>query len=63
MEVFLLWHVRHARNLDDSVDHVDADGELACDDEEGDDLKLLGVCSSERRARERIERAGAAWFR
>ncbi|WP_086828671.1 hypothetical protein [Allokutzneria sp. NRRL B-24872] len=57
MEVVLLWHVRHARNLDGSIDHVDDEGELALDEEEGDDLKLLGVYSSERRAQERIERA------
>lgn len=58
MEVFLLWHVRHARNLDGSpAEHVDEDGELSWDEEDGDDVKLLGVYSTERRAHDRIERA------
>lgn len=57
MEVFLLWHVRHARNLDGSVEHVDEDGALFWDEEDGDDVKLLGAYSTESRARERIERA------
>ena len=59
VEVFLLWHVRHARNLDGSVEHVDEDGELSWDEEDGDDVKLLGVYSTDDRARERIERAKA----
>ncbi|MEU4763238.1 hypothetical protein AB0H12_08270 [Actinosynnema sp. NPDC023794] len=58
MEVFLLWHVRHARNLDGSpVGHVDEDGEPSYHEEDGDDVKLLGVYSTESRARDRIERA------
>jgi hypothetical protein len=57
VEVFLLWHVRHARNLDGSVEHGGPDGELVWDEEDGDDLKILGVYSTERGARERIERA------
>jgi hypothetical protein len=58
VEVFLLWHVRHARNLDGSpVDHVDEHGELSWDEEDGDDVKLLGVYSTESRAHDRIERA------
>ncbi|CCH33872.1 hypothetical protein ABZ816_08615 [Actinosynnema sp. NPDC047251] len=57
MEVFLLWHVRHARNLDGSIEHVDVGGALSWDEEEGDDVKLLGVYSTENRAHERIERA------
>ncbi|MFB9902373.1 hypothetical protein [Allokutzneria oryzae] len=57
MEVFLLWHVRHAPKPDGSVEHADGAGELVWDEEQGDDLKILGVYSSERRACERIERA------
>lgn len=57
MDVFLLWHVRHARNPDGSVDHLEEDGELWWDEEDGDDPKLLGVYSSEHPARDRIERA------
>jgi hypothetical protein len=58
MEVFLLWHVRHARNLDGSpTAHRGEDGELIWDEEDGDDLKILGAYSTEQRAEERIERA------
>jgi hypothetical protein len=57
VEVFLLIHIRHARNLDGSVDHVGEDGELVWDEEDGDDIKTLGVYSSERAAHARIERA------
>lgn len=60
MEVFLLWHVRHATNPDGSVEHVGQDGELVRAEEDGDDLKILGVYSTEHRARERIERARSA---
>ncbi|GAA0228599.1 hypothetical protein GCM10010492_28680 [Saccharothrix mutabilis subsp. mutabilis] len=57
MEVFLLWHVRHARYPDGTADHFGDDGELVWDEEDGDDVKVLGVYSTEQRARERIERA------
>jgi hypothetical protein len=53
VDVFLLWHIRHA----DSDQHRDADGELVWDEEDGDDLKILGMYSTEQRARERLERA------
>lgn len=52
MDVFLLWHVHHA-----GPDHRDSDGELSWDEADGDDVKILGVYSSEERARERIARA------
>jgi hypothetical protein len=55
VDVFLLWHIRHA----DSSQHRDADSELVWDEEDGDDLKKLGVYSSEQRASERIEQAGS----
>jgi hypothetical protein len=57
MEVFLLTHVHHAGNLDGSVDHVDEAGELVWDEQDGDDLKTLGVYSTEQRALDRIEQA------
>lgn len=57
VEVFLLWHVRHEPDVDGSVQHVDADGGLIHDEDEGDDLKILGVYSTEQRALDRIERA------
>jgi hypothetical protein len=58
VEVFLLWHVRHAPFLDGRpAEHRSADGELDWDEEEGDDLKILGIYSSEHAAQERIGRA------
>jgi len=57
VEVFLLWHIRHARYPDGSADHVDADGQLVWDEEDGDNLKILGVYSTEQRALDRIDRA------
>jgi hypothetical protein len=57
VEVFLLWHIRHARNPDGSADHVDAHGQLVWDEQDGDDAKILGVYSTEQRAQDRIERA------
>jgi hypothetical protein len=58
MEIFLLWHVRHAGNVDGTLTvHRDEEGELVWDEEEGDDLKILGVYSTEERAQDRITRA------
>ncbi|WP_203708407.1 DUF7336 domain-containing protein [Asanoa iriomotensis] len=57
MDVWLLHHVRHARNDDGTVDHVDELGDLTWDEWDGDDLKLLGVYATEAAARARIERA------
>ncbi|MFI5930668.1 hypothetical protein [Actinoplanes sp. NPDC051494] len=58
MDVFLLWHVRHARPQDGgAVLHRDAGGALNWDEEYGDDPKMLGVYSSRERA---LERAGHA---
>ena len=56
----LLWHVRHARNADGSVEHVDADGQLVWDEEDGDNLKILGVYSTGQLTQERIARARLA---
>lgn len=56
MRVHLLQHVRHATNLDGTAIHTE-DGELIWDEQSGDDIKLLGVYSSDQRAQERIERA------
>jgi|SRR6478752_4993488 len=59
MDVFLLWHVRHAKNLDGSaIKHRDESGDLLID-EECDDIKILGVYSSEVSAIEAIDRARA----
>ncbi|GAA3591088.1 hypothetical protein GCM10022419_087320 [Nonomuraea rosea] len=57
MKVFILWHVHHlARDGEGNVVHF-ADGEFAAQEDEGDDVKLLGVYSSEERARRRIASA------
>lgn len=58
VDAFLLWHVRHATSLDGSpTTHRGKDGELVWDEGQGDDLKILGVYSTEQNARERIGRA------
>jgi RimJ/RimL family protein N-acetyltransferase len=57
MDVFLLWHVRHAKNLDGSpIEHRGESGELEFD-QEYDDLKLVGVYADELGATEAVERA------
>jgi hypothetical protein len=54
VDVFLVWHVRHAAFLDGRpTEHRDQDGDLIMDDE--DDVKLLGVFSSPERAQRRID--------
>lgn len=56
MDVFLVWHVRHARNLDDvPIEHRGEDGELAYD-EVYDDLKVIGVYEDEEAAEAAIAR-------
>ncbi|MEC3917698.1 DUF7336 domain-containing protein [Nocardia sp. CDC160] len=58
MDVYLLWHIHHARPSDGSpVRHVDEDGDLEWDEQEGDQIKLLGVYSTEQLAEERIRTA------
>ncbi|MFD7841730.1 hypothetical protein ACFV4K_02155 [Nocardia sp. NPDC059764] len=58
MDVYLLRHIHHARPSDGSpIRHVDDDGDLLWDEQEGDDVKLLGVYSTEHRAHERIREA------
>ena len=57
MDVFLLWHVRHAPFLDGKpTRHRDEAGELDWDEEDGDDLKILGAYSTEQKAQDRILR-------
>lgn len=57
MEVHILWHVRHARNLDGSpIQHRDAGGELLID-EEFDDVKVIGVYSDQQSVAAAIDRA------
>jgi hypothetical protein len=57
MDVHLLQHIRHARNLDGSpIEHRDVDGELNFDDGY-DDFKIIGIYSSSEAAHDGINRA------
>ena len=56
--VFLLWHISHApRENTPLARHLDENGDPLCDEQAGDDVKLLGVYPSETAARSRIESA------
>lgn len=59
METFLVWHVHHAERRA-GIPHWEVNGVLEWDEEKGDDLKILGVFSSELAAEARIERARQA---
>ncbi|BFO13910.1 hypothetical protein SHKM778_02980 [Streptomyces sp. KM77-8] len=58
MIVHLLWHVGHQNEAgpDGATVHIDEDG-VFIDEQDGDDVKLLGVYSTEEKAEERIVRA------
>jgi hypothetical protein len=57
LDVHLLWHVRHAKNLDRSaVQHRDSSGEVLIDDD-FDDVKIVDIYSSEQAAAAAISRA------
>ena len=57
MDVHLLWHVRHARNLDGSeVEHRDSSGEVLID-ADFDDMKLIGVYRAPELAASAVTRA------
>lgn len=57
MDVHLVHHIRHARNLDGSpIEHRDSDGELNFDDGY-DDFKIIGIYSSPEAAQGGINRA------
>ncbi|GGN09109.1 hypothetical protein GCM10011609_56060 [Lentzea pudingi] len=56
--VFLLWHVHHvAEDESGAVRHFGPAGEFSADEEEGDDVKMLGVYSSRENAMAWIDRA------
>jgi hypothetical protein len=56
--VFLLWHISHAVRVGAcGPQHLDDNGNPLCDEQAGDDVKLLGVYSSEIAAQTRIESA------
>jgi hypothetical protein len=58
VDVYLLTHIHHAAFLDGSpTQHRGGDGELIWDEQDGDDLKTLGIFSSESAAERVIELA------
>ncbi|WP_030863196.1 DUF7336 domain-containing protein [Streptomyces sp. NRRL S-37] len=58
MIVYPLWHVGHQNEAgpDGATVHIDEDG-VFIDEQDGDDVKLLGIYSTEEKAEERIARA------
>ncbi|WNM33676.1 hypothetical protein RKE30_26450 [Streptomyces sp. Li-HN-5-11] len=58
MIVYPLWHVGHQNEAgpDGATVHIDEDG-VFIDEQDGDDVKLLGIYSAEEKAEERIVRA------
>lgn len=58
MVVYLLWHVAHQNTGGggDGVTHLDG-GEVHIDEQDGDDVKLLGVYSSRAKAEDRMASA------
>jgi hypothetical protein len=58
MEVYIVHHVHHAPHLDGrDVEHRDADGDVRYEELYDDNLFMLGVFSTRRRADERVRRA------
>ncbi|WP_248958638.1 hypothetical protein [Sphaerisporangium perillae] len=54
MGVYILWHVHHvAQDVEGNVIHFDGE-ECSANEEEGDDVKLLGVYSALERVEQRI---------
>ncbi|MCG6499866.1 hypothetical protein [Kitasatospora sp. A2-31] len=58
MKVYPLWHISHQNvaGPSDETIHLD-DGGVFIDEQDGDDVKLLGIYSSEAAAEERMRRA------
>lgn len=58
MKVYPLWHVSHQNEAgpNDETIHLD-DGGVFIDEQDGDDVKLLGIYSSEAAAERRVRRA------
>ncbi len=57
-KVYLLYHVSHALREGPARDqHLDDFGTPLCDEQAGDDVKLLGAYSSDERAKARISAA------
>ncbi|WP_426507301.1 DUF7336 domain-containing protein [Dactylosporangium sp. McL0621] len=55
MDIYLLRHVRHAPFCDGRpTRHRNEEGTLEWDEEDGDDLKILGAYSTQHKAEERV---------
>ncbi|MFE4957355.1 hypothetical protein ACFRCW_25525 [Streptomyces sp. NPDC056653] len=54
---YLLWHVHHSADDGGGIRHFESEEDFWADEEEGDDVKLLGVYSSRKKAQERIGEA------
>ncbi|MBL1108847.1 hypothetical protein JK361_30410 [Streptomyces sp. 5-8] len=58
MTVYLLWHIGHQNEAGDDGTTLHVDGQTVyVDEQDGDDVKLLGVYSTPEKARERMHRA------
>jgi hypothetical protein len=58
MTVYLLYHVGHQNKAGAGGTTLHVEGEsVYCDEQDGDDVKLLGVYSSLAKAQERMRRA------
>jgi hypothetical protein len=58
MIVYLLQHVHHlAEDEHGNVLHHEENGDVSFNEEDGDNVKILGIYSSEAKAEERIARA------
>ena len=58
VNVCLLWHVHHAEDTEGRARHQGTlDGNWYADEEEGDQVLLLGVYSTEAKANDRIRKA------
>ena len=58
MDIYLLWHAHHADDRDGRARHQQTlDGDWFCDEQAGDDAKLLGLYSTQDKANVRVEQA------
>jgi hypothetical protein len=56
-DVFLLFHISHLARDVVPENHLDEDGTPLCDEQAGDDVKILGVYTSEAAAEAQIAEA------
>jgi hypothetical protein len=58
VNAYPLWHVHHfTEDENGNLCHHDEDGDVVIDEEQGDNVKLLGIYSSRANAEKRIARA------